>query len=139
MYIAHNSGTNKPLENVALRTANFPLSCDLDTDGDGTPNGLDLDSDGDECSDALEAGATTNTTADYVFTGTFGTNGLVDTLETSIDSGIINYTSTYNPYAVSDFLAACVDTDSDGINDLLDIDDDNDGILDATESLAVII
>ena len=134
MYIAHDGGTNKPLENVALRTANFPLSCDLDTDGDGTPNGLDLDSDGDGCSDALEAGATTNTTADYVFTGTFGTNGLVDTLETSIDSGIINYTSTYNPYAVSDFLAACVDTDSDGINDLLDIDDDNDGILDATES-----
>ena len=134
VYIAHNSGTNKPLENVALRTANYPLSCDLDTDGDGTPNGLDLDSDGDGCSDALEAGATTNTTADYVFTGAVGANGLVDALETTADSGIINYTSTYNPYAVSDFLAACVDTDSDGINDLLDIDDDNDGILDATES-----
>ncbi|MDB2414011.1 LamG domain-containing protein, partial [Flavobacteriaceae bacterium] len=134
VYIAHNSGTNKPLENVALRTANYPLSCELDTDGDGTPNGLDLDSDGDGCSDALEAGATTNTTADYVFTGAVGANGLVDTLETTADSGIINYTSTYNPYAVSDFLAACVDTDSDGINDLLDIDDDNDGILDATES-----
>jgi hypothetical protein len=134
VYIAHNSGTNKPLENVALRTANYPLSCDLDTDGDGTPNGLDLDSDGDGCSDALEAGATTNTTADYVFTGAVGANGLVDALETSVDSGTINYTSTYNPYAVSDFLAACVDTDSDGVNDLLDIDDDNDGILDATES-----
>ena len=134
VYIAHNSGTNKPLENVALRTANYPLSCDLDTDGDGTPNGLDLDSDGDGCSDALEAGATTNTTADYVFTGAVGANGLVDTLETSVDSGVINYTSTYNPNAVSDFLAGCVDTDSDGVNDLLDIDDDNDGILDATES-----
>ena len=134
VYIAHNSSTNKPLENVALRTANYPLSCELDTDGDGTPNGLDLDSDGDGCSDALEAGATTNTTANYVFTGAVGTNGLVDTLETSVDSGIINYTSTYNPNAVSDFLAGCVDTDSDGVNDLLDIDDDNDGILDATES-----
>ena len=134
VYIAHNSGTNKPLENVALRTANYPLSCDLDTDGDGTPNGLDLDSDGDGCSDALEAGATTNTTANYVFTGAVGANGLVDALETSVDSGVINYTSTYNPNAVSDFLAGCVDTDSDGVNDLLDIDDDNDGILDATES-----
>ena len=134
VYIAHNGGTNKPLENVALRTANYPLSCDLDTDGDGTPNGLDLDSDGDGCSDALEAGATTNTTADYVFTGAVGANGLVDALETTVDSGIINYTSTYSPNAVSDFLAACVDTDSDGVNDLLDIDDDNDGILDATES-----
>ena len=59
---------------------------------------------------------------------------MVDALETSVDSGTINYTSTYSPNAVSDFLAACVDTDSDGVNDLLDIDDDNDGILDATES-----
>ena len=134
VYIAHNGGTNKPLENVALRTANYPLSCDLDTDGDGTPNGLDLDSDGDGCSDALEAGATTNTTADYVFTGAVGANGLVDALETTVDSGTINYTSTYSPNAVSDFLAGCVDTDSDGVNDLLDIDDDNDGVLDATES-----
>ena len=59
-----------------------------DTDGDGIPNSLDLDSDGDGCSDALEAGATTNTTADYVFTGAVGANGLVDALETTVDSGI---------------------------------------------------
>ena len=49
-------------------------SC-TDTDGDGIPNSLDTDSDGDGCSDALEAGATTNTTANYVFTGAVGTNG----------------------------------------------------------------
>ncbi len=134
VYIAHNSGTNKPLENVALRTANYPLSCELDTDGDGTPNGLDLDSDGDGCSDALEAGATTDTTTDYVFTGAVGVNGFADTLETVADNGVLNYASTYSPYAISDFLAGCVDTDNDGVNDLLDIDDDNDGILDATES-----
>ena len=130
-YLAHKWGlegslpADHPYKNAA------PSS---DIDGDGIPNSLDLDSDGDGCSDALEAGATTNTTADYVFTGAVGANGLVDALETTVDSGIINYTSTYNPYAVSDFLAACVDTDSDGVNDLLDIDDDNDGILDATES-----
>ena len=59
---------------------------------------------------------------------------MVDALETTVDSGTINYTSTYSPNAVSDFLAGCVDTDSDGVNDLLDIDDDNDGVLDATES-----
>ena len=35
-------------------------SC-IDTDGDGLPNSLDLDSDADGCSDALEAGATTDT------------------------------------------------------------------------------
>ena len=56
VYIAHNSSTNKPLENVALRTANYPLSCELDTDNDGTPNGLDLDSVGDGCIDTIEAG-----------------------------------------------------------------------------------
>ena len=130
-YLAHKWGlegslpSGHPYENAA------PSS---DVDGDGLPNSLDLDSDGDGCSDALEAGATTNTTADYAFTGAVGANGLVDALETTVDSGTINYASTYNPNAVSDFLAACVDTDSDGINDLLDIDDDNDGILDATES-----
>ena len=130
-YLAHKWGlaaslpADHPYKNAA------PSS---DIDGDGIPNSLDLDSDGDGCSDALEAGATTNTTADYVFTGAVGANGLVDALETTVDSGTINYTSTYSPNAVSDFLAACVDTDSDGVNDLLDIDDDNDGILDATES-----
>ena len=90
MYLATNGNPNKPLENVALRTANYPLSCELDTDGDGIPNSLELDSDGDGCSDALEAGATTNTTADYVFTGAVGTNGLVDTLETSLDSDLLS-------------------------------------------------
>ena len=110
------------------------LTKEEDTDGDGTPNGLDLDSDGDGCSDALEAGATTNTTANYVFTGAVGANGLVDTLETSVDSGIINYTSTYNPYALNNTVNSCVDTDSDGVNDVFDIDDDNDGVLDTEEN-----
>ena len=112
----------------------FEAFSSVDTDGDGIPNSLDLDSDGDGCSDALEAGATTDTTTDYVFTGAVGVNGFADTLETVADNGVLNYASTYNPYAVSDFLAGCIDTDSDGVNDLLDIDDDNDGILDATES-----
>ena len=126
-------GINKQNLPFSILSSSLP-TCVTDDDGDGILNSLDLDSDGDGCSDALEAGATTNTTADYAFTGAVGANGLVDALETTVDSGTINYTSTYNPYAVSDFLAACVDTDSDGVNDLLDIDDDNDGILDATES-----
>ena len=108
-------------------------SC-IDTDGDGIPNSLDLDSDADGCSDALEAGATTNTTADYVFTGAVGANGLVDTLETAVDSGTINYTSTYSAYAINGAINACTDTDdSDGVNDVFDLDDDNDGVLDTEE------
>jgi hypothetical protein len=108
--------------------------CDSDTDGDGIYNYLDLDSDGDGCSDALEAGATTNTTADFAFPNTgVGTNGLADILETTADNGIINYNSTHaNAYANN--ISNCADTDGDGISDVIDIDDDNDGILDAVES-----
>ena len=107
---------------------------ELDTDGDGIPNRLDLDSDGDGCSDALEAGATNDATTNFSFTGAVGTNGLVNTKETTVDSGIINYTSTYNQYALANNLASCADSDKDGVNDMIDIDDDNDGIPDAVES-----
>ncbi|MFK7980771.1 MAG: hypothetical protein AB8G86_12375, partial [Saprospiraceae bacterium] len=103
----------------------------LDTDNDGIANHLDLDSDGDGCSDAFEAGATTDLTADYEFTGTVGTNGLDNSLE-GADDGIINYTSTYS-YAIDPTLLTCTDTDMDGVVDIFDIDDDNDGILDVTE------
>jgi hypothetical protein len=57
-----------------------------------------------------------------------GSNGFANSLETSVDNGIINY--TYQPYAFNAALNACTDTDNDGIGDLVDIDDDNDGILD---------
>ncbi len=105
---------------------------DQDTDNDSTPNRLDLDSDGDGCSDALESGATTSTTTNYAFAGTMGANGLDNSLETA-GNGLINYTSTYD-FAISKNYAACVDTDGDSITDVIDIDDDNDGILDAVES-----
>jgi hypothetical protein len=108
-------------------------NCFVDTDGDGIPNRLDLDSDGDGCSDAYEGGATTNTTPNYEFTGAMGANGLEDSLETSVDSGAVNYTSTYSRYALNSTLNLCTDTDGDGVGDLIDIDDDNDGVLDAAE------
>jgi gliding motility-associated-like protein len=106
---------------------------DGDTDSDGIPNRLDLDSDEDGCSDALESGATSIATANYSFSGTMGTNGLDNSLETAADNGIINYTLTYD-FANSKNYAACVDTDGDGVIDVTDVDDDNDGVLDAIES-----
>ncbi|SEC55804.1 Thrombospondin type 3 repeat-containing protein [Tenacibaculum sp. MAR_2009_124] len=118
--------------NVVITTGKASL-CTGDEDGDGTPNHLDLDSDGDGCSDAYEAGATTDTTADYEFTSAVGSNGLADAVETSADSGVIDYTSFYEEYAKNDGLNACADTDGDGIGDLIDIDDDNDGVLDVEE------
>jgi hypothetical protein len=120
------------IDNIKIGTLK---SCeDLDTDGDGIPDRLDLDSDGDGCSDALEAGATSDDTDDFTFPASgVGENGLADSLETSEDSGEINYNSTYIPYATYSNLAGCIDSDSDGVLDLVDIDDDNDGVPDAME------
>jgi hypothetical protein len=101
-----------------------------DTDGDGIVNSLDLDSDGDGCSDAIEGGAAftaTNTTTTGALSGsvsnaaaTLGVPTLAGTGQTigSSQNGAIN---------------ACTDTDTDGIPDIEDVDDDNDGVLDTAE------
>lgn len=107
---------------------------DANIDGDGILPHFDLDSDGDGCSDAYEAGATTNLATNYKFTGAVGVNGLDNTLETS-DNGIINYASTYYVYAQNSAMQICKDTDGDGILDINDIDDDNDGVLDTAEQV----
>ena len=33
---------------------------------------------------------------------------------------------------------SCVDTDSDGVNDVFDLDDDNDGVLDTEEGCQIL-
>jgi len=112
------------------------LTCtDLDTDADGIPNRLDLDSDGDGCSDAIEAGSSTTATSTSAFpTGTdTNSNGLLNNYETGT-TGTVNYTSTYSIYALVRTVNACTDTDSDGVKDLVDLDDDNDGVLDSIEN-----
>jgi hypothetical protein len=127
------------VNNATYQASYFPkATCTNDIDGDGKLNHQDLDSDGDGCSDALESGAITSTTSNFQFTGTatdFGTNGLINTKETLADNGLLNYTPTYS-FAIASNYAACSDTDGDGINDVIDIDDDNDGVLDAVESPA---
>ncbi|MBK9211600.1 MAG: DUF4347 domain-containing protein [Saprospiraceae bacterium] len=112
-----------------------------DTDGDGTPNSLDLDSDGDGCSDAYEGNATTNP-AVTTFAGPYGTNGYANSLETTVSYGVNYYSGpvssvddTYEAFAVWNTINKCgKDSDSDGVPDITDLDDDNDGILDAVES-----
>ncbi len=147
----HYNNTNT---SANATTLNISRNCiDTDTDNDGIPNRLDLDSDGDSCPDALESGvngslttgtiknglngnitSTTNSVANAIAVGTYGTNGLADGVESTPESGFVNYASKYTQFALSSTLANCKDSDGDGIVDLLDIDDDNDGVLDATES-----
>ncbi|WP_298782766.1 DUF11 domain-containing protein, partial [uncultured Polaribacter sp.] len=87
----------------------------IDTDDDGTPDYLDTDSDDDGCSDAFEAGATTDTTIDYVFPSTdanWDTNGdgladIVDTANGSPLDGALGYTSIYSTYATDDTKSVC--------------------------------
>ncbi len=106
-------------------------SCNLDSDGDGIPNTQDIDSDGDGCSDAVEAGTVSGTSATTV-TGTYGANGFVNSLETATESGIYSGTYSYQ-FATDATFSSCRDSDSDGITDVFDLDDDNDGILDSVE------
>jgi len=93
-----------------------------DTDGDGTPDAVDLDSDNDGIPDVVEAGhGGTDSNGDGTLdcAGGVGANGLCDSVETSADSGTLNYT--------------VIDTDGDGVRDFQDLDSDNDGIVDLFE------
>ncbi len=99
-----------------------------DTDGDGIIDSLDLDSDNDGITDLKESGLTfaqvaaldTNNDGVIDSTNAFGTNGLANAVETSADSGQLNY--------------IIVDTDKDGVRDFQDLDSDNDGINDVIEA-----
>ena len=134
------SGVNEARFNLATSTSASaspkPTCLTGRSDGDLIPNHLDLDSDGDGCSDALEAGTSTNSTANYTFTGSatdFGANGFYNTLEkTNAESNL--YKGTYTYYYATDITQnACLDSDGDGIKDIIDLDDDNDGVLDIAE------
>ena len=127
------SYTSAISENWTGVTVGVQQCTDIDTDGDLVLNRFDLDSDGDGCSDAFEAGATTSKTANYQFTGAVGANGLINSLETSSESGVVTYTSTYK-YAASSTQNMCIDSDNDGIADVVDLDDDNDGVPDLVEN-----
>ena len=106
----------------------------LDTDEDGIPDHLDLDSDNDGCPDAVEAAGTyTYNDIDARYTRLTGTvnavgipNGTSQAIGTSTDKNI-----------QSDICSPCdpanpkfQDFDGDGIGNICDNDDDNDGIPD---------
>ncbi len=138
--------------NLWVRAASATCTA-LDTDSDGTPDYLDLDSDGDGCYDKVEAGVTGYTTSGAATdslaattAGEVGANGLDNDIEnndtqTATTSG--SYTIIQTNSGTNDFQDVAVqapecpcttqDNDGDGVCDLVDLDDDNDGILDVDE------
>ena len=82
----------------------------------------------------FEAGASSNKSPTFAFSGPYGTNGLADSVETSADPGSVNYLSTYNLMARNYGRSECIDNDGDGVPTYRDADADNDGVLNVTES-----
>ena len=117
-------GNDVALDDIAVKQT----FCDFDNDG--VPNQMDLDSDNDGLYDIYEAGHSVSST-DGSLTGEVGTNGLLDALETTVDSDNINYSlSDSNTDGTSDFIT--LDADGDGCNDVIEAgfaDSDNDGII----------
>jgi hypothetical protein len=110
----------------------------VNTDGDALFNHRDADSDGDGCNDAVESGIyLVGTIVPVAGSGNtnYGANGFVDAKETVAESGVFNGKYTY-AYAINNTINACTDTDNDGVGDIFDLDDDNDGVLDSSESLS---
>jgi gliding motility-associated-like protein len=104
-----------------------------DSDNDGIPDYLDLDSDNDGIYDLVEAGHNApDTNFNGVIDGSnFGSNGLANTLETTTDNGIANFTIANNDTdTASNYLD--LDSDGDGCNDVIEagfIDTNSDGLL----------
>ena len=96
----------------------------INTDTDTVPDFWDIDSDNDGIYDVVEAGnGAQDSNLDGRLDGmpaTFGTNGLLDNLETSADNGILKKSIT--------------DTDTDGTFDYIDSDSDNDLCFDVIEA-----
>ncbi len=114
------TGTDNFISTRNLHLDNVYFS-DCDPDGDGYSNEYDLDSDNDGIYDAVEAGHG-QTHSNGTIVASVGVNGLVDNVETSADSDVINY-------GISDS-----ETTPDGTYDPYELDSDDDGCFDTIES-----
>jgi gliding motility-associated-like protein len=96
----------------------------IDTDLDGVPDYLDSDSDNDGIYDLIESGSTaSDVDMDGFIDGSpasFGSNGMSDSVETTPDSAMPNYT--------------VADTDADGVDNYLELDNDGDACFDTVEA-----
>ncbi len=114
-----------------------------DTDGDGIPNYLDVDSDGDGVPDAQEGGADSDSDGIPDFLDLDADNdGITDLREAGGDDadgdgkvdGFVDIDQDGLDDAVAAVPFADNDTDGDGVVDRLDLDSDNDGLTDLSES-----
>jgi hypothetical protein len=98
-----------------------------DIDEDGKPNHQDLDADGDGAYDVLEAGF-----SDPDKDGKLGDQPITVDQFGAVNSAF-GYAVPYEYYKIA-AIDATKDTDNDGVRDIFDLDDDNDGIYDHIES-----
>jgi len=114
--LSNNDTNNDGIDNV-FGTGITPA----DSDGDGVPNYLDLDSDNDGIFDIMESGSPGNgSNTSGITVNAVGSNGLDNSLETTSDSGVINYN--------------IADSDADNILNYIEIDSDDDGCKDVIEA-----
>ncbi|MDO7173991.1 Ig-like domain-containing protein, partial [Mariniflexile sp. AS56] len=125
---AGNFGTADIMEMI-LFACNY-----VDSDEDGIHDHMDPDSDNDGCTDADEAYYGLEPDADGDNNGFYGTG------TPTVDSrGLVvgaSYTGTNNIYT-NTIQNSCDDVDGDGVPDVGDLDNDNDGILDEDETRTV--
>ena len=99
----------------------FTVNDGPDTDGDGISDDKDLDSDNDGITDVIESGGIDYNNDGHPDNGT----GTYDPTDVDADGlpSVLNGTSTIS-----------MDSDGDGVNDVVDLDSDNDGIADVIEA-----
>ena len=106
----------------------------LDTDNDGTPNATDPDDDGDGIPDTTEQGALVAGVYTLPDSDNDGVPDLADPLDTDGDTLPDVVDTDDDADGIPDAQdPKPLDTDNDGINNATDPDDDGDGIADATE------
>ncbi|MBR9888305.1 MAG: hypothetical protein GYB20_11510 [Oceanospirillales bacterium] len=96
---------------------------DIDTDGDGVVDRLDIDSDNDGITDTVEAQATASYIPFDASLADADNDGLLNVFDANDSNTDPTISAGLTP----------VDTDSDGTQDYLDADSDNDGMADITE------
>lgn len=112
---ASSSARSHSIEFACITNYLNPETYGIDNDSDGIANHLDLDSDNDGIYDAVESGHNQSHNNGIVL-GTFGLNGLADLVETTPESGILNYSlSNADATDPPDYLDG--DSDDDGCND----------------------